>query len=229
MQQNFTYDLAAAAAFRLSTSHSRFERYLKTTDDNQLDALMLYRWNTLVSQSLYPSLQAWEICFRNKINNFLKCKYGDRWQFDTSKAFRNFKKIDQRRVLEAVNRQQRQRNTQFPSSCSIVADLSVGFWVSQLSEGYFVPYSWNYNISRVFPNSSIISHKEAHNICSKLLILRNRIAHHEPIFHMPLDEINKNLLCIIEAMCETTSIFAKDTCNFEDVWKYRPLNLKATT
>jgi hypothetical protein len=229
MQQEFTNNPDHINNFKSSISNIRFERYLNNSQSKDFDAIMLYRWNTLVSQSLYTYLQAWEICLRNKLNAFLMWKYNDKWPFDDARACRNFKSDDIKRVQEAVTRQKSQRNTQFPSTSSIVSDLSAGFWVSQLSRRYSVPYSWQHNIKRIFPNDSTMTEIEAREICDDLLKLRNRIAHHEPIFHLPLDELHQKLSKIILAMCEATSIFAINTCNFEDVWKQRPINSKVLT
>jgi hypothetical protein len=104
----------------------------------------------------------------------------------------------------------------------IVADLSAGFWVSQLSGSYEVPYSWRYNLGRVFPHDKALEIKTAWTLCDGLLTLRNRVAHHEPIFHLPLDERHRDLQRMVAAMCRATYAFAEATCSFRAVWGARP-------
>lgn len=227
MQDNITLDVKFATQFQSSLSSKRFAKYLNETDSNVSVAINLYKFNTQISQSFYTYLQAWEICLRNKINDFLIWKYNDRWPFDDTRALRNLKNDDKKRIQEAIIRQKTKRKTERPTTCSIVSDLSAGFWVSQLSGAYSVPYIWKHNLKRVFPNNTIINEIELRDICAELLVLRNRIAHHEPIFHLPLVDVHKKLTKIVAAMCEATSIFAINTCNFEAMWSQNPLNCKA--
>ena len=55
-------------------------------------------------------------------------------------------------------------------------------------------------------------------VCDRLLDLRNRIAHHEPIFHLPLDERRKELAEQIGALCAANAAYAEHACTFEAQW-----------
>lgn len=187
-----------------------------------MDAIQLYQWNAKISQSLYIYLQSWEICLRNKINEFLIWKYKESWPYERDRAVRNLKGDDRRRLSETILRQERDRGISPVPTAVIVADLSAGFWVSQLSANYESHYKWRYNRNRVFANDADLGTHEAWVICDDLLTLRNRVAHHEPVFHLPLDDRRKNLARIVSAMCPATSAFAEATCNFGAVWAERP-------
>lgn len=186
-----------------------------------------YTNGTQKSPSPYIYLQAWEICLRNKINDFLTWKYNEGWPYENDRAVRNLKGDDRRRLSETILRQERDRSVRPVSTAVIVADLSAGFWVSQLSANYESHYKWRYNKARVFAHNAKLDHNEAWAICDELLTLRNRVAHHEPVFHLPLDERRKNLANIVSAMCPATSAFAEATCNFEAIWAERPKPKKA--
>jgi hypothetical protein len=103
-----------------------------------------------------------------------------------------------------------------------VADLSSGFWVSLLSGSYDVPFLWRSNLRRIFPNDPTLQRAEAWKACDGLLDLRNRIAHHEPILHLPLPWHYAELGRIVAAMCEGTSAYCSSSCSFAECWSRRP-------
>jgi hypothetical protein len=143
----------------------------------------------------------WEIALRNRINDFLIYKYGSRWPFN-QRLTRNLKSADRTRLDEAINRQAQQRGVRWPSTDSIVADLSAGFWVSLLTKSYDVPFSWRYNITRVFPNCGQPNRESLWQACDRLLKIRNRVAHHEPIFHFVMPDMCNDLETIIGYLCQ---------------------------
>jgi len=205
---------------RASLSQPRLSKYMKDANDDLTKALELYRWNALLSQSIYTYVQAWEICLRNKISDFLVWKYNKAdWPYDP-RLLRNLNANDGRRLTEAKDRQEHDRKIRPASTPSIVADLSAGFWVSQLN--YNVSYSWRYNIGRVFPRDKQVTAKVAHSSCTEILTLRNRIAHHEPIYHLDLPARRNELSMITNGMCEATFAYAEATCTFAAIWKARP-------
>lgn len=105
---------------------------------------------------------------------------------------------------------------------AIISDLSAGFWVSQLSKSYEIAHVWRKNLLPVFPNDSSLDRPKAWAICDDMLALRNRIAHHEPIFHLPLDQRYEDLGRIVAALCPGTSAFAEAHSGFRTVWHARP-------
>lgn len=205
------------ADMKNSLSPARFHRYLQDADGSEKKAFELYQWNALLSQSLYISLQCWEICLRNKLNEFLKWKYCEAWPYDQKRAVRNFVGVDSRRLAETLDRQHRSRRLNPVSTGAVVADLSAGFWVSLLSSSYEVTFSWRYNLVRVFPNERTLSRADAWKICDATLQLRNRVAHHEPIYHLPLEQIYTDLEKTMAGMCHGTRAFVKSTCTFQKV------------
>ena len=222
MQEEFNSNPVLVAQFKQSLSAPRFSRYLREAKGDEIRAVALYQWNSKISQSLYIYLQTWEICLRNRVNDFLIWKYGVDWPLDSQRFIRQLKKNDKARVLEAVERQRRERRIQAPSNSMVVADISAGFWVSQLSSAYDVPYSWRYNLAKIFPNDPTLTASHAWQVCDRLLSLRNRVAHHEPIFTLPLDTHHSEMVSLVEAMCQASSKFAHATCNFKNVWPTRP-------
>ena len=221
--QDFTVtDPAIVKSMKDSLSGPRFARYLDAARQNDADALALYQWNALLSQSLYIYIQCWEVCLRNKIDGFLRWKYSANWPYDQVKTLRGMTIGDRRRVDETRQRQEQLRASKRVSTDAIVADLSAGFWVSQLSGSYEIPYSWRYNLVRVFPCEPKLDAKTAWGLCERALSLRNRVAHHEPIFHLDLELAHEELRRLVEAMCPGTFAFADSNCSFKHVFANRP-------
>lgn len=219
MQDIFGDDSTSVDQMVKSLSIPRLSKYTSATNGNINAALDLYRWNTKLSQAIYTYVQAWEVCFRNKMHLFLSWKYNPTWPYD-KRFVRNLNSSDQKKVRETIDRQENDRKTSPVGTPAIVADLSAGFWVSQLS--YDVAYSWRYNINRIFPHDNTVTSASARADCAEILGIRNRIAHHEPIFHLPLDVRHDEIRNIVSAMCKPTSRYADSMCKFREVFTHRP-------
>jgi hypothetical protein len=221
MQAIFLKDEEAIKSFRFAVSEPRLGKYLAASNKDIRTAIDLYYWNAQLAQSLYITLQMWEIGLRNHLHAFLCWKYGNSWPFEP-KCIRRLKSNDQRRLKEAISRQRQLRGIQAVPTDSIVADLSAGFWVSLLTTSYDVPFSWRYNLVRIFPQDVALTREVASGRCDSLLDLRNRVAHHEPIFHLPLKERRDDLMYLLDAMTPAAYAYGNAACTFEAVWGARP-------
>ena len=217
MQDILSENDETIASFVSSISKPRLTKYLQVSRGDIRKALQIYNWNTQLSQSLYFPLQYWEITLRNKLNNFLVFKYGQNWPI-SHVANRNFIGRDQKRVAEVVARLTVGPGTQRPTTDQVVAELSAGFWVSQFTKKYDAHYNWRYNLpSRIFLNDQHLTRESAHRICLSLLGLRNRVAHHEPIFHLDLLSHRDRLTSILRGMCLVTNNYVERKCSFAQV------------
>ncbi|MEM5492467.1 hypothetical protein [Hoeflea sp. AS16] len=219
MQDIFKDNPDGRSEFIALASRERFARYLQATNGDEAKAVALYCWNMRIGQSLYVYLHCWEIALRNRCNGFLSWKYNKNWPYDDARFFRNLTTDDKRRLSETKARQERDRKSKPASTPAIVADLSAGFWVSQLSKRYEIPYVWRHNLSRVFPHDKALDRQAVWEKCNGLLTLRNRIAHHEPIHGLPLQELYADLQTLVGAMCPATRHFAEASCNFKETWE----------
>jgi len=221
MQAIFLDDEQKVNAFINTISKPRLTRYLQEANGDNNNALLLYHWNTMLSQCLYFPLQIWEISLRNKMNSFLCWKYNHKW-FEDARALRVFSKAENEKLSKTIIRQQQNRPG-LPTADQVVADLSAGFWVSLLSSRYDIPFAWRYNLSgRIFTNDPSIDRQEASDTCGQILDLRNRVAHHEPIFHLDLPKARADLDRMINGLCGVTQEYLRSTCSFAEVWASRP-------
>jgi hypothetical protein len=205
-----------------SLSAPRFQTYKQAAHGDSLLAIDLYTWNACLAQSLWPSIQVWEICLRNKLNNFLCWRYSPSWPYDEQRALRQLKAPDRRKLEEARERQQIKFRLKRAPTPAIVADLSVGFWVSLLSGAYAIPFVWRSNLHRIFPQNKSLELSEARRLCDEILELRNRIAHHEPILNFQLERRHESLNQIVAAMCPGSATYCAALCTFKQVWLARP-------
>lgn len=221
MQDIFSKDEAKVKAFRHTISEARFAKYLALANGDAVLAIELYHWNSLLSQSMYLPLQVWEIALRNKLNGFLIKRYNETWAYD-ARAEREIRRNDWRKVEETKDRLDPQRQQVRVSPNRIVADLSAGFWVSLITAGYDVPFSWRYNMAQIFPHIQTPSRQSLSEMCDRMLVLRNRVAHHEPILHMDLPALRAELDVLIAGMCGALAAYTDSACTFQTVWGQKP-------
>ena len=86
----------------------------------------------------------------------------------------------------------------------MVATLSFGFWVALLSAGGRIERAgpkadyektlWRPALRDAFSHRAPLTRRQAHEPLDALRALRNRIAHHEPVFARPLREDHDRIL-----------------------------------
>ena len=199
----YTLDSEFLAAFRVALSPERLETYLRHTNGDQVLALRLYTWNTAVSAAFYGPLQALEVSLRNALHEQLYAAYGERWYENPAAGLAG---NTLRKVEEAKRKLERSRYTLEPSR--LITELSFGFWVGLLGHGgqrndqnqgkaSYEMTLWRPALHRAFPNVRI-SRKAAHRPLDYLRMVRNRIAHHEPIFSRYLEKDYASILQVTE-------------------------------
>lgn len=200
-------------------------RYARYSDNDTLsieEATRLYIWNLSVSQALIPFLHFWEIGLRNRLSAFFTYKYGKDWIYNDNKIIRNLPVNIRSILIESRCRQQANlgHGTK-PSQNAIIADTSAAFWALQFQERHFY-HNWKYNLRRVFPYIDRIEQTDVNRICQLALTLRNRIAHHEPIYRLDLTTQKAEIYWLIAAMCPDTAALAARTSDFDAVFSAGP-------
>jgi hypothetical protein len=203
-------------------SRPRLSRYLDVAQNDLADAMRLYRWNAALSQSIYWSSQTAEIVTRNAICRTLQERYGPDWI--RSSNFRSIaKRGDVEKIEAAITRQRQERKLSTPSVDQVVADLSFGFWVSILANHYAVPVNWQRGLRKSFPNIEKGATLDSIRILAdNLRTLRNRVAHHEPIFQLPLEAIHRNILLLTKWASPSVYLFVTDNCRFAQILEDKP-------
>lgn len=169
-------------------SPERLSTYLKKCEDDENRALELYSWNTRASAGFYPLLQGLEIALRNSIHTQLTCDYRENWYSSEIKDTYSKGEID--KVIKKLRRHQQNKNI---TPSDIIANLSLGFWVSLFSSDYEA--LWRKSLYKIFESDSAFGKRNpVSKKLQKLRNLRNRVAHHEPIFSLDLQDHLKSIL-----------------------------------
>ena len=182
-----------------SFSPERMSTYLRTAEGDRDTAFHLYAWNTAMSAAFYGPLQGLEVALRNAMHRQLTGRYGATW-YDNPSAGLDMRCRD--RIGDAKTEVRRAGHTAEPSR--IVAALSFGFWVSLLRRGGrlddgnrkadYERTLWRPALRGAFPHGESLTRKQTHQPLDHLRKLRNRIAHHEPIFARHLLEDHRRIL-----------------------------------
>jgi len=183
------------------------------TNGDLFDAIALYERNIVLSEAFYPSLQNLEICLRNRLHQQMVNRFGEDWFSNNVCSLQ----IDSLREIEKAK--QRLNNKEEIISDDIVAQLNFGFWVSLLGTRYDADI-WRQALYLAFPNARRLKRKVIHNRLNMLRRLRNRIAHHEPIFDRPLAQDHTELIETIGWMCTITSEWTKQQSRLPELLQH---------
>ncbi|MFB6849336.1 hypothetical protein ACFCXS_31395 [Streptomyces sp. NPDC056373] len=162
-------------------SRLRLARYVASARGNAATAARLYWWNVEASAALYGSLHCLELALRNALHHQLSLAYGrDDW-WTVAPLSPN----GQRLVAKARSKCERRGLAPAPAD-DIVAELSFGFWASLVSGGSrYDRLFWVPTVHKAFAHYS--GRRDAlYDGLWSLVLLRNRIMHHEPIHHRDL-------------------------------------------
>lgn len=181
---------------RLST----FEQATKTLPQ----ALELYQWNMQVSAAFLPCLQLCEVVTRNSVAQVLTFRHGNRWAWERGYigTLPNPKKgYNQREALNKATLGTTDIN-------NVIPELNFAFWqmmfTSRHDSQLWLPY-----LAQICPNANTKNIPQLRGEIYKELeiirSLRNRIAHHEPIFKRNLKQDYERILKLIRYQSTDTA------------------------
>lgn len=184
-------------------SRERLTKYLQKCGGDEEKAIAAYTQNTHISASFYPFLQGLEIALRNAIHSQLKCDYQEKW-YDMDILTEQGKK-----EIEKTKNQLKYRKKEDEIVASdIIANLSFGFWVSLFDHGY--EKIWNNSLNKIFATDvTLKTRKSAFKRLRNLRILRNKIAHHEPIIFLNLEENFKTIVQLTKTLSPAMADWVK--------------------
>ena len=215
----FSYSPGIIQALETALSAERLTAYLRVTSGDRERALRLYLWNTEISAAFYGPLQGLEVALRNALHRELSRVFGTSW-YDV--PLKPLAPRAQDLIREAKAAIAHSRKPVIPPR--VVAALSFGFWVSLLGPGPSGLYEmrlWRPILHHAFPHAKL-PRKDVHHPLDQLRLLRNRIAHHEPIFTRPLAEDYQSVLQILSWICPATAAWVTHYCTIPTVLAARP-------
>ena len=188
--KRYSYSGEVLAELESTLSPERLGTYARAAPgEDREQAVRLYIWNVALSAAFYGVLQGLEVTLRNAMHNRLSASYGPAWYENPRTG------LDDGGVRRVVRLKMHleQSGRQYVTAAQMVAGLSFGFWVSLLGNGgriaelnrraNYEMTLWRPALRSAFPHVRSLNRKQAHAALDGLRILRNRIAHHEPIFN----------------------------------------------
>ncbi len=203
----------------------RLLRFLSATQSDAVRAIELIEWDREMRGELQKVLGEWEIALRNAYDLALRSWWqGDQhWLLDPAGPV-------QRPILqgnEDINAKTRitigkaaKRAGKDAPIGKVIANLTLDFWrylsVKSREKSLWVPA-----LHRAFPKGT--DRGRVDRQIDLLYRLRNRIAHHEPIFHKPIQEYTANLVYSCELIRPPLSDAIQERASIATLWHKRPV------
>lgn len=209
---------AVLSAARLGT----YETAARVQHDDDLSALELYAWNAEVSGALLAPLHLCEVVVRNAVADVIEAVYGNAWPWSTTfeQSLPDPKQgYSPRKDLQAARRSA-------STAGKVIPELKFVFWQKMFTSRYDVRL-WDVHLKRTFPNLDpaqpvstlrTFIYKDLEHI----RLLRNRIAHHEPIFARNLADDFQKMVELVNFRCQVAAQWMLENHNVSVVIAARP-------
>lgn len=170
--------------------------------ENFEQAFSRYQWNIRLAEALLPALHYLEVGLRNKLNGLICQHYGHDWLIKRPAVLLS---PEQNRILDEMRERYMREKQRQPNHDDIVARMGFGFWYAYFHKR-FDPILWHRkkSIFKVFPFLPAHKHsrKYIQSHLGSIKDMRNRIAHHEPVWNTNpcLIDVHKSCIDLITAM-----------------------------
>lgn len=219
---------------KLSTP--RLNTYTAERGGDIAEGLDLYRWNLDTSMVFFESIHYFEVALRNTIDGamtrWMNREYVARgggkaphWLSTSDDQLLGMEPIrfsgvsgrSIKIVLQAEKMARKRHADVQPGH--IVSQLTLGFWTFHL-RGAGHGSLWAKAVKSSLPSST--RHAELSSGCDKVVDLRNRIAHHEPIFNMDLAGEYENLIHTSTLLSEYLGWWIDSSSRVDSVLRAHP-------
>lgn len=203
----------------------RMAPYLDKCMGDAEKALSLYVWNTAASGAVYECLSYFEIALRNALDTALSDRHafmerkGD-WLDNKHNEFAPTATD----VLVNAHISATRPGGKKPRRGSVIAELSFGFWRRLLDERY--ERHWGAAVMRNFPSlkrNRVNDMKNLRDLVDPIYSLRNRVAHHEPVWQINLSNREADMQRIVQLINEPTSKWVAEQSRLPSVLSHRPI------
>lgn len=165
-------------------SVSRLAKYYRSGETPE-QGFARYQWNVQLAEALLPSLNYFEVGLRNGIDHAISAIYYKDWLLKLPSGLK-ITTEDERKIGEFAREHQTDKGWAARHD-DILAKLGFGFWAAFFHNRYD-PILWQRPdaLKTVFPHMqrTLRTRKYISPKIHQIRTLRNRIAHHEPIWHM---------------------------------------------
>lgn len=210
-------------------TRERLSSYLSDCDQNLERSLALYDWNLTVAAALHADLGRFEIVFRNALDQSLcllasSRGWPDSWEHHSELFVGKAASRTRADIAKARTRATRGRRQELHGK--VVAELNFGFWRYLCTKPHLTTL-WVPALARAFPDHP--TSKDARRVRSdvdvrvqRLLYLRNRIAHHEPIHRRNLERDCDNIITVAGWISADCGEWIRDSSRVPEALRQRP-------
>lgn len=195
----------------------RLSTYTDACGGDMKLALELYQWNLEVSGTLFTSIHYFEVALRNSMDSQLAKTFGTPqtpWYDQESIGLNG----GTRGKLSSAKRTIADTGRPIAPG-RVVAELALGFWWSLLADGYNRSL-WGPALKNAFTNAR---RETLHTEINAIRLLRNRIAHHEPLIHHDLGAEYTRILDTAERITPRLAWWIDATSSLPSVLARRPM------
>ncbi len=204
-------------SIRLALSEARLTKYDLAVSAGEKSALDLYAWNALISGSLLTPLQVCEVVIRNAVSDALEAVYLTEWPWNATfeKSLPYARRIELLQAREGAS-----------ATGQVIPELTFYFWQSMFTNRFFVRL-WEPFIDSIFPNirnnmARQEKRKYIHDELEHIRKLRNRIAHHEPVFNRNLPEDYQKIVALVALRCPVSARWLSINQFFTSIYAIKP-------
>lgn len=214
------YKWAVENKLEADFSAERFERYLEWANRDKAYAFQLYALNTALSEVLYSPIHMLEVALRNRFHTVLSERYGTDWFEQPALLSENLRTQIEKAKADLSN------DKRDHSPGRIVAAVTFGFWTQFLGVEYDTLWQTTTHKIAAKPDGKGVSRKEFAGHLTRIRILRNRIAHHEPIIYWDLCKHHEHIMTLTEWLSSAAATWSRHHSRFDEVFPKAGINIK---
>ena len=209
-------------ALEQALSLERFGRYVAWADGDRDRAVALYTLNTRISECLYIPLQTLEVALRNRIHAVMTAARHEGWFHDAGVLLGNYQPDQLAKAIADVGSGGKE-----PTPGRIVAALTFSFWTGMFGHDYET--LWQQTLHKIAGPSAPkgLKRKSFSGPLTPIRILRNRVAHHEPILTWNLGRHYAKMLELTEWLSPAAAKWCRQTDRFSEVHPAERIQLAA--
>lgn len=211
------------SAPRLATYEDALKR-VSPSGFSTTDVLDFYLWNAEVSGALFVTMQLCEVVIRNAASQAIVSIYGEDWPWN--QTFVGSLANNEKDILKKGSRD-------FAPSMTgkVVAAMTLIFWEKMFTARHDERI-WNQNLKTVFPNldpnlSVAKARERIYSSMKDVRALRNRIAHHEPIFNCDINGNYQKIQWLIGIRCKKTASWMEEKQHVSSLLQSCPVPLSS--
>ena len=210
-------------------STERLSSYIRASDGDTDAAFMLYEWNMRASAAVTMTTGMVEVIVRNALDRAM-----NRWAEERDYAsWLESVPLDDRGIADiAKARARATRDGRDPlAHGKVIAELTFGFWRYLVASRYLTSL-WTPALHHAFPHGvrDITRRRsEVDAELQRLMLVRNRAAHHEPIFRRDLRADQTSALRITSWVDPVAAQWVERISELNTIYDARPTTLDPRT